>query len=105
MVRLAAMNEIRYAKGKKTVELGDRVKVRAFLLFWRRGRVVYLPGVSPKNPDLEYGGFCHVGVWFWKGDFGGYEVDPDSLTLFKHVKFESRDDSVAPRWPPPGSWQ
>jgi hypothetical protein len=105
MVTSTARHTIRYAKSNREVVIGDRVKVRMYFLFWRRGRIVYVPGVSPPNSELEYNGYCHVGVWFWKGNFGGYEVDPKNLTVFKHVKFERRDDSVAPKWPPPGSWQ
>jgi hypothetical protein len=43
------------------VRLGDHVEIRVWLR-GRTGRVVYVPGISPLNPNMEYNGPCWVGV-------------------------------------------
>lgn len=50
------------------VRLGDRIRMRAFLVLKLEGVVCYLPGVSAKHRDMEYEGLRHVGVELRSGE-------------------------------------
>lgn len=43
------------------VQLGDHVLTRVWFRK-RKGRVVYVPGVSALNTNMEYNGLCWVGI-------------------------------------------
>ncbi|MEN6319553.1 MAG: hypothetical protein ABFD82_12450 [Syntrophaceae bacterium] len=80
---------IYYYGGTLEVQLGDEVSARDFLLR-KNGRIVYLPGVSKKNRNMEYGGLSWVGIRFQKGTFSGTIVDSATFQLKKSVRFLRR---------------
>ena len=84
---------IYYYGGKIEVKLGDEVSARD-LFFRRTGRVVYLPGVSKKNREFEYGGLTEVGIRFSHGSMTATVVDPNTSWLKKSVRFIGRSDST-----------
>lgn len=84
---------IRYYDSETEVQLGDRVETRFWYLFKKRGRIVYLPGVSPFHSDFEHHGLKWVGVFAEDESLFGEVVDPKSGTLLKRVKFLRRDES------------
>jgi hypothetical protein len=92
-----ALNHIRYFGSEEPVELGDHVSLR--VLFRKRvGRVSYLPGVSPENPDIDFGGLFRVGIDYGDG-FVMCHVDIDSLDLKEGVTLLRRDPLAIPRVP------
>ncbi|MEW6347653.1 MAG: hypothetical protein AB1646_01205 [Thermodesulfobacteriota bacterium] len=78
-----------YADGTTRVLIGDQVSARDLFLR-REGRVVYVPGISRRNRDLEHGGLAWVAIRFHKGTMTGIIVDPDSGRLKKSVTFLGR---------------
>ena len=62
------------------VQLGDHVESRVWFRK-RKGRVVYVPGVSPLNKNMEYNGLCWVGIRLEDGSFVSTVVDPDGAYL------------------------
>lgn len=92
-----ALNVVRYFASELPVQLGDRVRLWA-LFRTRRGRVAYLPGVSPENPEIDFGGIFRVGI-DCPGLFVSCHVDPDSLELKKGVTFVARDPLGVPPIP------
>lgn len=93
-----ALNRIRYFQSETPVELGDRVRLR-HLFSKKSGRVVYLPGVSQPNSEIDFGGLFRLGVSIEDGTFTAYHVDPDSLAVVKSVEFEGRDSEGIPEMP------
>jgi hypothetical protein len=84
---------VRYFDGSTLVSLGDHVEVRGLILFFlrKKGRVVYVPGISKHNPEMEFNGLSWVGVDFDDGTFSGTLVDPKTGCLQEIVKFLERD--------------
>lgn len=82
-----------YYGGTIEVQIGDDVSARDFL-FRRNGRIVYLPGVSKKNRNMEYGGLSWVGIRFKRGTFIGTIVDPETFQLKKSVRFLQRSSDI-----------
>jgi hypothetical protein len=73
------------------VRLGDHVEIRVW--FRRRtGRVVYVPGISAFNPNMEYNGLQWVGVRIDNG-FVSTVLDPKGGYLRKYTKLLRRDPS------------
>ena len=99
LASFAALNRIRYHGTEQGVELGDHVVVTIPLFFFQResGRVSYLPGVSPHNPEIDFGGMFRVGIQ--ARGFVAVHVDPDSLELQKTVRFLRRDSAGVPPIP------
>jgi len=87
------MNQITYADGIHGVEIGDHVSTRLwFRLFLKTtGRVVYIPGVTPKSPQMEHHGLRWVGVKTASGSVYGAVVDPITHRLQRSIIFEKRD--------------
>ena len=72
------------------VQLGDHVETRIW--FRRhRGRVVYIPGVSPLNGNMERDGLRWVGVRLEEGGFLSAVVDPEQDRLRSRLRFVCRD--------------
>lgn len=92
-----ALNCVRYFDAERPVQLGDHVRLRV-LFRMRAGRVSYLPGVSPENPEIDFGGLFRVGIDF-DGGFVMWHVDPDSLELKRGVTFVKRDPLSVPAIP------
>lgn len=83
---------IRYFDNLTEVQLGDRVALR--LLFRKRtGRVVYVPGISPFNPEFEYNGLRWVGIRLSDRSLAALIVLPETGSLQKKVKFIGHDSS------------
>lgn len=62
------------------VQLGDHVLTRVWFRK-RKGRVVYVPGVSALNTNMEYNGLCWVGIRLDDGGFVSTVVDPEGAYL------------------------
>ncbi len=92
-----ALNCVRYFDSEQPVRLGDHVGLRV-LFRTRAGRVTYLPGVSPENREIDFGGLFRVGIDF-DGGFVMWHVDPDSLELKKGVAFVKTDPNAIPEVP------
>lgn len=92
-----ALNCVRYFESEQPVRLGDHVSLRV-LFRTRAGRVAYIPGVSPENPEIDFGGLFRVGIDF-DGGFVTCHVDPDSLELKKGVAFGKCDANAVPDVP------
>lgn len=83
---------VRYFDGITEVQLGDHVALR--ILFRKRaGRVVYVPGISPANPEFEYNGLRWVGIRLQDRSLVATLVLPGTGNLKKKVKFMARDAS------------
>ena len=78
-----------YRDRKTEVHIGDRVSIRSFLIR-RTGTVGYVPGVSPKKPEMENLGLCWVGIALDKGGFVSTVVVPETGSLKTSVKFLGR---------------
>lgn len=97
---------ITYSDRLTPVQLGDHVETR---VWWRkrRGRVVYVPGISPFNPVMERDGLRWVGVRLDDGGFVSTVVDPDGHFLRKNEKLLKRDstgiDALKPDEDPHGA--
>lgn len=75
------------------VLLGDHVEFKLGLFFWRgwqAGRVKYVPGISPKNEDLEFNGLSWVAIHDARGEQSGHVVLPQTGQLRRNVRFVSR---------------
>ena len=87
---------LRYAGSPIEVRLGDRITYRRFLSFKRRPGVVwYMPGQSPRNPDMEMDGLA-----FWavllddpRASMMAWPYLPAELQPTSRLKFVSRGDA------------
>jgi len=80
-----------YSDGRTAVLLGDVVSYSAWIFLRREGVVDYVPGISSKNPQMEYGGLTWVSIS--SGDRRVQTiVDPDSSCLKKSVHFIRRGE-------------
>jgi hypothetical protein len=82
--------QIKYSDRVTEVRLGDYVRTKLFFLLPREGRVVYLPGVSQRHPQMEHGGLRWVGVKCTTGTLFGELVDPETGLLKKRLHFIRR---------------
>jgi hypothetical protein len=87
------MNEIYYNDCQTPVKLGDVVEKRIFFRK-RQGRVVYLPGVSQLNKEMNYNGLEYVGVKIEGGPMVATLVDPEGHFLQSKIRFVKRDVSA-----------
>lgn len=83
------MRNIKYSNDSD-VMLGDHVETRDF---FRKvtGRVVYVPGISPKHPDMEHHGLVYVGIQVPSGPLLATLVNPETFRLKKKVRLLERD--------------
>jgi hypothetical protein len=86
---------ITYKDRRTEVRLGDRVETRIFFRK-HRGRVAYLPGVSPLNRAMERDGLRWVGVRLDEGGFVSAAVDPEQHFLIGKLTFLARDETAVP---------
>ncbi len=85
---------ITYYQSATEVMIGDHVRFKVGLFFWRgwqAGRVVYVPGQSPKNPQLEFNGLRWICVRGATMDVGAV-IDPVTDQVRKTVRFVKRTD-------------
>ena len=83
---------IKYRGTLEEVRLGDVVDVPYFFFWKRRGIVLYVPGVSPLNPELERDGLQWVGIKFEDGQTTATVADPDTEILVKAVNLIERGE-------------
>lgn len=83
----------KYFGGDVPVLPGDYVETT---IWWRRrrGRVVYVPFVSPLNRYMDYDGMFMVGFQIDNGPFVGAALDPDNGYLKKKNRFIARGEPV-----------
>jgi hypothetical protein len=74
------------------VRLGDRFEMKRFLRKPIRGTVVYMPGVSPPNPGMEWPEFSRWGVQLDDGTMLSWPYLPAQLQPEKRLLFVSRGD-------------
>jgi hypothetical protein len=86
---------VRYHDGVTEVRLGDRVATRYFIFLKAEGRVAYVPGISPKNNEMEFDGLTWVGIRTTYAGTIGTVVLPDTQTLQKSVRFLGRGPADA----------
>jgi hypothetical protein len=77
------------------VQLGDHVLTRVWFRK-RKGRVVYVPGVSAVNTNMEYNGLCWVGIRLEDGGFVSTVVDPTGAFLRHKEVLVQRDPDGCP---------
>ncbi len=82
---------IRYADSDLEVRPGDQVEIKVWFKK-RRGRIVYVPGISPLNTQYEFNGLRWVAIRTETMIIGSI-VRPQIDTLKPKVKFICRDDS------------
>ena len=83
---------VTYADRTTPIQLGDRVETRVWFSK-KQGRVVYVPGISPPNSNMEYNGLCWVGIRLDEGGFVSTVVDPKGAFLRRKEKLLRRDPS------------
>jgi hypothetical protein len=86
---------VTYHGTKVPVLVGDYVEFKLWLFFWRgwqAGRVQYVPGISPKNNDLEFNGLTWVAIHDARGGQSGHVVLHKTGQLRKNVRFIRRAD-------------
>ena len=98
----AHMKTITYHDTSTEVQVGDYVELKVWLFFWKgwqKGRVYYVPGISPKSNSLEYDGLSWVSIHDENGSPVGMYVDPETRQLKKTVRFISRSDDALTETP------
>ena len=86
---------VTYHQTQLQVLVGDHVEFKVWITFWRGwqpGRVYYVPGISPKHPELERDGLLWVSVHSSRGSQAGILVEPSTRQLQKSVGFLRRSD-------------
>jgi len=83
---------VKYSDQSTTVNLGDRVEVRVWFRK-RQGRVVYVPGISELNEELEYNGLRCVGIRMDTSALLATPVLRKTRSLKKRFRFIVRDAS------------
>ncbi len=68
---VSQIGPVQYAVTGQDVRLGDRVRVRYWLIMRGAGTVVYVPGISKMKPEMERDGLTWVRV---RMD-GGFDLD------------------------------
>jgi hypothetical protein len=72
------------------VQLGDHVLTRVWFRK-RKGRVVYVPGISTFNSNMEYNQLTWVGIRLEDGSFVSTVVDPEGAFLVHKDTLVQRD--------------
>ncbi|QWV93566.1 DUF4926 domain-containing protein [Geomonas oryzisoli] len=96
------MKPVTYYNTSTKVQIGDYVELKVWLFFWKgwqKGRVYYVPGVSPKSDSLEYDGLSWVSIHDKNGSPVGVVVNPDTGQLKKTVRFIRRSDDALTETP------
>lgn len=96
------MKPVTYHNTSTNVQIGDYVELKVWLLFWKgwqKGRVYYVPGISPKSDSLEYDGLSWVSIHDKNGSQVGVVVNPETGQLKKTVRFVRRSDDALTETP------
>ena len=94
---------VTYHNTQTEVLIGDHVQFKTGLFFWRGwqvGRVYYVPGISPKNAELEFNGLTWVAIHDADGAQSGHIVLPETHQLKKNIRFIRRADDGLTTTPP-----
>jgi hypothetical protein len=88
---------VNYFNSEIDVQIGDYIEFKSWIYFWKGwmpGRVYYVPGISPKRSEMEFGGLTWVSVHHGKDDRErtGVVVDPETQQLWRTVRFVKRSD-------------
>ncbi len=86
--------QITYHNSDTKILIGDHVEFKTAWLFWRgwqKGRIEYVPGISPQKADMEHNGLTWVCVCA-EGMKLGVIVNPETQQLKKSVRFIKRTD-------------
>jgi len=86
---------VTYYNTETPVLVGDHIEFKIWTAFWRGwqpGRVHYVPGISPRNPELERDGMSWVSVHSARDGQAGIWVEPSTHQLRKTVRFVRRAD-------------
>ncbi len=83
---------IYYFGGEVEVKLGDEISARD-LVFRKKGRVAYVPGISPINRELERDRMAWIGIRFEGGTMGGAYIEHENNWVKKSVKYIGRSDA------------
>jgi hypothetical protein len=86
---------VTYYNTETQVLVGDHIEFKIWVALWRGwqpGRVHYVPGISPKNPELERDGMLWVSVHSARDGQAGIWVEPSRHQLRKTVRFVRRTD-------------
>ncbi len=78
-----------YSDRSTRVEPGDYIQLRIFLKKYT-GRVVYVPGVSASNPNMDFNGLYRVGIQIPDGPFVATNVLSEGSCLKKKIRFLKR---------------
>ena len=84
------------------VLVGDHVEFKLWLFFWRGwqpGRVHYVPGLSPKNDELEFNGMMWVAIHDQRGGQSGHVVLHKTGQLRDNVRFVRRAEDQLTKTP------
>ncbi len=81
---------VKYSGSEETVQPGDQVEVRLYFFFKRRGRIFYVPGISPRKPHMERNAMAWVGIRLEDGSTVGTVVLQDRCELQKTVTLIAR---------------
>ena len=84
---------VTYYNTQTEVLVGDHIEFKIWAAFWRGwqpGRVHYVPGISPKNDELERDDMSWVSVHADHGGQTGIWVEPATQELRKTVRFVCR---------------
>ena len=84
---------VKYRGTGDVVRLGDHVEVRYWLFFKGRGRITYVPGVSPLKRTLERDGLAWVRIKLENGTLVDSIVMPDGA-LQRSVTLLARGDEA-----------
>ena len=74
-----------YFGTSEEVRLGDRIAMKRLLRKPVHGTVVYMPGVSPVHPEMEWPEFSRWAIEFEDGTLLAWPYTPDTLQPDKRI--------------------
>ena len=85
-----------YSGTKEEVRLGDRVRIRRWLRKPLEGVVCYIPGLSPRHPELEYGGTRQWAIELGDGSLRVSGYYPSQIQPSGKIELVERDSDFVP---------
>lgn len=100
MTSEASSSPLFYFGSRDGVRLGDRVRIRRWLRRSLVGVVCYLPGVSPRHPELEDSDGCREwAIQLADGSLRCMGYFPDQIQPAKKIGLIARDAPYEPLVP------